>query len=524
MGRGRLLLHIHVIFFFIAPNVSRANFFETLRKSCTGLVWNQSGPVSQSEFDRVDKGAHPFLWLATTLDFQGSYEPVIEGRIPESIRGTLYRNGPGRFHRGDDRLRAILDGDGNVQKFRIADGRVEYSTRFVATTKFEDETAAGRFLHRTWSTNLRGAHRNFGLSLGNQAGVTVVRRGHELFALDEFGRPYRLNPDTLETLNEAIINADRPEEKYQAHTKIDAATGNWLLYSLKFGKDTTIRVTEVTPTGKITVSREIPLPRTVYMHDWAVTQNYFVFILHPVFIPLKELGKALIGRQAVIDSIRWRPEEGNVVLLVPRDSQEKVKMIDAKSRWLWHIVNAFEEKGQLNVDFIGSSKPDFGASRDNSGPLVELMKGKVVYDSPTTESWVRRYAINPRRGTLTEYEMATGGDYELPTVNEMESCLTYRYGYACRSSGGLPNTTSIARIDTHTQTVAAYDFGKNQFVSEPIYIPADDGYLAVEVLDGNTGRTYLAILRAARIEDGPIAKVHLEHHVPLSFHGTWVSE
>ena len=49
----------------------------------------------------------------------------------------------------------------------------------------------------------------------------------------------------------------------------------------------------------------------------------------------------------------------------------------------------------------------------------------------------------------------------------------------------------------------------------------EPGWLFTEVYDGNARSTYLAVLRADRIADGPVAKVHLDQHVPFSLHGWW---
>jgi all-trans-8'-apo-beta-carotenal 15,15'-oxygenase len=40
--------------------------------------------------------------------------PRVEGRIPEGLNGSLYRNGPGLFERGKSRKPHLLDGDGLV--------------------------------------------------------------------------------------------------------------------------------------------------------------------------------------------------------------------------------------------------------------------------------------------------------------------------------------------------------------------------------------------------------------------------
>jgi len=41
------------------------------------------------------------------------------------------------------------------------------------------------------------------------------------------------------------------------------------------------------------------------------------------------------------------------------------------------------------------------------------------------------------------------------------------------------------------------------------------------VLDGKAGKSFLAVFDAAHLENGPVAKVKLRTHLPMSFHGWW---
>ena len=49
----------------------------------------------------------------------------------------------------------------------------------------------------------------------------------------------------------------------------------------------------------------------------------------------------------------------------------------------------------------------------------------------------------------------------------------------------------------------------------------NEGWLISQVLDGESGKTFFAVLDAQRVEDGPVAKIWLDHHLPISFHGAW---
>jgi all-trans-8'-apo-beta-carotenal 15,15'-oxygenase len=83
--------------------------------------------------------------------------------------------------------------------------------------------------------------------------------------------------------------------------------------------------------------------------------------------------------------------------------------------------------------------------------------------------------------------------------------------------------------------VESYDFGLRQYCTEPVFVPRpglayetgsgeEPGWLLTLVYDGNTKRSYLAVLAADALADGPLARVHLRHHVPFSFHGYWHAE
>ena len=80
------------------------------------------------------------------------YAPRIEGELPTGLRGALYRNGPGLFERGDQKIKHLLDGDGLIQKLTFADGGVRYQNKFVATEKYKREEVSGVREFATWTT------------------------------------------------------------------------------------------------------------------------------------------------------------------------------------------------------------------------------------------------------------------------------------------------------------------------------------------------------------------------------------
>jgi all-trans-8'-apo-beta-carotenal 15,15'-oxygenase len=77
------------------------------------------------------------------LDQEFDYEITeIEGAVPGDLKGTFFRNGPGRQRIGETAYGHWFDGDGMISAFTFDDGRVHFKNRYVRTEKYLAETAA----------------------------------------------------------------------------------------------------------------------------------------------------------------------------------------------------------------------------------------------------------------------------------------------------------------------------------------------------------------------------------------------
>ncbi|MAK15518.1 MAG: Apocarotenoid-15,15'-oxygenase, partial [Cyanobium sp. MED195] len=126
----------------------------------------------------------------------------LRGSVPEALRGSLYRNGPGRLERDGQRLHHPFDGDGMITALHFDAEGVRCSNRFVRTSGWKAEEAAGKVLFRGvfGSQKPGGPLANaFDLRLKNIANTSVVRLGEDLLALWEAAEPHALDPQTLET-------------------------------------------------------------------------------------------------------------------------------------------------------------------------------------------------------------------------------------------------------------------------------------------------------------------------------------
>ena len=486
-----------------------------------------SPPLKKEQFPDFGDAGRPYLGLATSLREEYDYEARVEGVIPPELRGTLYRNGPGLFDRGGLRKRNLLDGDGMVQAFTFHEGGVRYRNRFVRTRKYLEESAAGRFIHPSWSTqapggflaNFWGADR-----VQNQAGITVYWRNGRLYVFDDTGLPHELDPETLATLGESRLGLPEGFSVYSGHSKIDPHNGEWLHFGVKYGPDPMLHITVFAGNGALKSHRALPLPRYVYMHDWFVSDRHLILQFHPVEIAFWGF---LLGRRSLSESLRWRPEQGNLLLVLEREGEAAPLSLHTDACFMWHSVNAFEEGGEIVADFVGYENPDHFVGRD---PVVSaVMAGrKGEYSFPGE---LRRYRIDPT-GKAIRQECLDRGSYEWPRVNDLHRCHRYRFGYLVKCRDGEFFWSIVTRIDMRSGRAENYDFGAGVYCTEPVFVPIpgfrydpdadrEPGWLLTEVYDSHIKKSHLAVFRADRLADGPLARIQLGHHVPFSYHGFW---
>jgi all-trans-8'-apo-beta-carotenal 15,15'-oxygenase len=483
-------------------------------------------PLKIDEFDDYDFKRFPALGLTTSISQEYNFEAKVEGKIPSELGGTLYRNGPGLFQRAGVRKRCILDGDGMVQAFKIFDGRVNFQNKFVRTEKYLEESAAGKFIYATWSTQAPGGMMaNFlGGKVKSQAGVTAVVRNEKLYAFDEFQLPYRLDPNTLETKGTARLGMLEQSKFLSAHSKIDRQTGEWLFFGLEFGPNLTLHIIILDKNNRLNRHQRLKLPHNVYVHDFFVSDRHIIINLPPVELKIIDY---ILGRTSILGSMSWKPEKGNLILVFDRGTNAAPIQLEAGASWMWHSLNAYEKGDEIIADFVGYQNPDHIIGNDPA--LIAIMSGRQGQYNYAGE--IRRYIINPNRKKI-RHEVLDKGSYEFPFINPHHQCHKYRFGYFTKKQKKAIFFTEIARIDMENLSSQSYDFGRGKFCSEPVFVQMpgyrysprtgkEPGWLLTEVYDSEKQKTLLAIFRADRISDGPLARVYLNQTIPLGFHGYW---
>ena len=191
-------------------------------------------------------------------------------------------------------------------------------SRSSPSTASSSTTATASCARRTTSPSARAdkpVMRNYGQQrpggpLGNAfrmpanvANTSVQYHAGNLLALYEGGRPWQLDPDTLETLGEYDYDgALKASYTYSAHPTWDPATRELYNFGIQYGPRTKLRTYRVDTRGKLHHLHAINLPFATINHDCALTSKYMVFVIDPVVL---RVPRFLLGFASLDKSLRF---------------------------------------------------------------------------------------------------------------------------------------------------------------------------------------------------------------------------
>lgn len=450
----------------------------------------------------------------------------IEGAIPADLVGTVFRNGPGLTDVSGYRLKHPFDGDGMINAVSIKGGKAFYRNKFVRTEGYVAEQKSGKCEYRgVFGTQKPGGWlaNAFDVNLKNIANTHVVYWGDRLLALWEAAEPHRLNPYTLETIGLDHLDGLLKEgEAFAAHPKFDPdAKGEQRMvnFGVKAGLSSTIKIFEFSPDGSIASQHSHSVPGFAFLHDFAITPNYCVFVQNPVsFNPIP----FVIGMKGAAECIQFNPKQPTKLVLIPRDGKGEVRFFDTDPCFVFHHANAFETEGKLILDSICYEEfPSLGDAEDYS---------TVDFDHvPSSQLW--RFTVDLATANV-DVSVPIERYCEFPTIHPQNVGRDYQYlyiGVAHKDTGNAP-LQGLLKRDMHTGEEQFWSAAPRGFSGEPLFVAKpdgtneDDGWVLLWLYNAAGDRTELAIFNAQNITTGPIAKLNLKHRVPYGLHGSFTSE
>ena len=355
-------------------------------------------------------------------------------------------------------------------------------------------------------------------------------------------RVERLDPETLETLGHESFGStiDAP---YLAHTRVDHPRGRLVGLSPRPGaRATALTFTEHDGAGKLVCRREASIPEFTIIHDFAITERFYVVFAAAMRPDPKAFLRAKFGLGTMIDAVGLDRARASTVYLVPREGGGPALPISlGRSLFAIHHASAHDLVGPdgrpIAVVFDSCCLEEFEFGREFGYRGTDRRLDPGIARGPAGQLLTRlRLDIEGRRAKAAPLS---------PYCVDFPRVHPTRDGYGCRYVYGA--TTDVpgvsfpfnailrvdcARAEAESDLAAASTLwapGDGRLCGEPVFVPdpeGDDeaaGWVLVMIYDGDAdaATTVLCVLDAQRLDAGPIASVDLDLLLPYGFHGNW---
>ncbi len=448
---------------------------------------------------------------------------AIKGSIPEAVSGTFFRIGPGRNKIGGKEFGHWFDGDGMLHSVSFNEDGVAYRNRYVRTPKYLAETRADKIVMRSFGHNAPGGIRkNIGRLPANCANTNLVYHAGKLLALWEGGRPWRLDPATLETLGEYDYDGKLGRfNAFSAHGKVNPRTGVYYNFGIRpsfsprgalTGKGA-IDLYRIAPSGELVEKGAFEVDFLSFCHDFALTEHYMIFFQSP--IAMKSPVPWLAGLIPFDQAIAWRPELGMKIYVV--------RTVDFKVEKVFTVDDPFVAIHFSNAWETGDGKIEIDLTRFEDFSVNELLRDVFHSKGDTFSGTFWRYTLDMHGGEMEARQYGEALCGEFPQWDHRYTTQpTSRMYAACMMSGESTFFDGIERIDLHSGDVISHDLGPGRYTSEAMHVAPQDGdenqegWLVSMVYDARTHLSEVVIFDARTLEE--VAVVPLQNHVPFGFH------
>jgi all-trans-8'-apo-beta-carotenal 15,15'-oxygenase len=460
--------------------------------------------------------------LAPATEFPLTQLVVKSGAIPSGLQGTLYRNGPARLERGGKKVGHWFDGDGAILAVRLADGAASGVYRYVKTPESQAEAAADRFLYSSYGMTYPGPiWESWFKSTKNPANTSVIALQDRLLALWEGGDPYALDLTTLATIGKDKLGFGSKQFIYSAHPKVDPQTGDIYNFGISGGIfSSSLNVYQSDRTGKIVRNNIISLARLSLVHSFILTDRYLVFFIPPINVNIWSMA---FNIKSYSDALDWQPDLGTEIVIVDRNNLEVISRSKTSPWFHWHVSNGYvDDRGKIICELVRNF------DLDTNQYLKEMPSGET-HTLEIGTLW--QLTIDPQSGELIDEIELVDRRCEFPTIDRSQVGQEWRYTYISTHDSKIVSSTefyeTIGRYDRHTQTLVTAKLAENLYPTEPIHatdkFDPNRGWVLTVIFDGNLDRSEVWIFDRDRLDDEPVCILSLPSIVPISFHGTWVT-
>jgi all-trans-8'-apo-beta-carotenal 15,15'-oxygenase len=460
------------------------------------------------------------------LDQEFSYWiDQIEGEVPPDLEGTFFRNGPGRQKIGGQPYGHWFDGDGMVCAFSFINGKVHFKNAYVRTPKYLEETAEQEILYRGFGTQIPGGLRaNFLKKATNPVNTSVIYHGGVLLALNEGGRPWALEPATLDTVGEFDYDGMLSSaNSFSAHGKVHPDSGDYINFGAGIsgfglkGVKACLNVYRINPQGAMIKKGEIPLANYPFCHDFALTEHYAIFCINSIVFG--GMLSYLIGRKSISEQVAFNKAQPMKFIVLDLDSFGVVRTFETEPGAIIHFGNAFEQGTEIVID--GMHTDNFEVNQT----LGDVFNPEGRFGGGT----YHRYTLDMASGSL-RCDRVSELESEFPTFNPSIVGKKHRACYtACSIDNGADSFFNAFQKVQFDGESTLETLPPGCYASEPMFAPStharqeDHGYLLVVVYNAHNHQSELQIYRAEDVTER-VCRLQLKHHIPHQFHGHFAGQ
>lgn len=454
---------------------------------------------------------------------------AIGGTVPPDVRGAFFRAVPDPAFPPKFEDDNVLSGDGMISKVHFKDdGTVDYHIRYVATARHMAEVHAGRALFGRYRNPFTDDAEVAGIDR-TVANTTPVWHAGKLLMTKEDGRPYRVDPHTLETLGSYDFGGRLKSETVTAHVRIDPISGEMFFFGYEADglASTKVAYCIADKDGNLTREQWFDAPYCAMMHDFAITENYALFPVYPTTANIERLKAG---------GDHWIHEMGREswVGVMPRygDVGEMRWFKGPRGVSCYHMMNAHEDANGL-VLF------DQCLSNVNAFPFIQQASGLNLRPEEVKGA-LTRWTIDMNGGSGTVVESVIGPPGDFPIIAAADQGRPFAHAWMLTMNpemqgppvaGGPVGAmfNMLLRLDMHGGPLQALALPPAHSFNEPVHVPSTtpghEGWL-VTIVDAQVGEnsfTHAAwIIDAGNVRAGPVAKIAIPTRLRSQVHGWWV--
>ncbi len=440
---------------------------------------------------------------------------ITSGRVPEGLRGSLYRNGPAMHDIGQDRFMHWFDAPGMVQRFAFADGQIKHHGKMIETARNFAELKAKRIQFVGFGSHGHDLTSGGSADNTNTANISLLNHAGELLALWEGGSAHVINPESLETEGRKVWSSETDGLPFGAHPRVDTDGSVWNVgYSVTPGA---LIIYHISAQGKLLQTHVLPQTATPMIHDFMITKSKIILVLPP-FAASDLRGESFVGL------FEWSKDSPTQVLVIDKSDLSNVRQVELDPFWVFHFGNAYDMSDtELGFDFALHDDPSF-MTKD----AFEAMDGSWDGAGSSASHYVQaRVDLNSK--TVTLDKASELGQVEFIQTDARENLSAHKYALMLAQPGGVSafGFDRLTLVDRETGKASFYDVGETEILEEHLIVPKpksrDDFWILGTALDWQKGVTTLSVYEGLHLGDGPIMKAELDIALPLGLHGTFVA-